>query len=341
VNEARLVTGKPTTIASWAFLVSRALDEAAIDSNRVFLNAGIDLSATKSPQDRIPVEKMATVWKQCVTLTKDPYFALRLAPLFQPSTYSALGMAVSTSKTFEDALKRCRKYHQLTSDAALLSLEITPDAVDIEFHIPEQNRPVADEAIEAFCITMMVLFRHMINPSLSPISVEFEHKKDISPEPYETFFHAPVSFSQPVTRLRFPADLLDRPVLFSNPQLAQVLDEWIENYLADASDDLLSTKVKAYIFKHLALGEMGQNDAAKFLCVSVRSLQRKLSEEGTTYSELLDDCRHSLALKYISRRNIPITEIAFLLGFSDQSNFSRSFKRWTGTTPQKYRSQVN
>ncbi|MBR9909462.1 MAG: AraC family transcriptional regulator [Gammaproteobacteria bacterium] len=338
MSEAKLLKSKPTTIVSWALLIAQVLDRAAVDGKQLFLDAGIDLDSVSSPQERLLVADMAKVWALAVERTGDPYFALRLAPVFQPSMYSAMGVAMASSRSVKDALQRCVKYYQLTSDAAILSLELQPQSVDLVYVIPEGNRPVADEAMEAFCITLVALFRNAID-SLAPLAVEFEHEKSLDSAPFEAYFRCPVTFGQPVTRLRFSADVLDQPLLFANPELARVIDEWGEQYLSSFRADQLSTKVKAYILQHLALGETDQAHAAKELGVSVRSMQRKLGQEGTTYSELLDECRHKMALKYIAQKKIPIIEIAYLLGFSDQSNFSRSFRRWTNTTPQKYREQ--
>ena len=338
--ESSLLQSKPTTIASWVLLVAQALDNAGVNSKGLFLKAGIHLDKSVSPQARFPSHQMAKVWQLAVEETNDPYFALQLAPIFQPSIYSAIGISISSSKNFHEALSRAVKYHQLASDAAQLQLEISPDYVDLIFIVPEENRPVADEAIEAFCITLLVLFRSMSDATLAPLSVTFEHVKNVNSEPYEQYFSAPVAFTQSQTRIRFSSDILERDLLFANPQLAAVVDEWVEQYLSSFKSDLISTDVKAYVLHHLALGDTDQSSAASSLGLSVRSLQRKLKLEDTSYSDILDECRQQMAKKYIRQKQIPIAEIAYLLGFSDQSNFTRSFRRWTDNTPQKYREKL-
>jgi len=123
----------------------------------------------------------------------------------------------------------------------------------------------------------------------------------------------------------------------ANPALASTLESWIEEHLQRFSQDLVSTKVKSYILDNLLKGEIELESIANFLNLGLRTLQRKLKAESKSFNELLDECRHHMALKLLAEQRVPLIEISYMLGFSDQSGFTRAFRRWTNTSPKQYR----
>lgn len=136
------------------------------------------------------------------------------------------------------------------------------------------------------------------------------------------------------------SDILDR-LITSNPALARVNDEQVESYLASFEDISTSRDVVGKIVERLQDGPPNQKQVAEALNVSNRTLQRKLKDEGTSFIDLLQDTRLQLAEKYLSQPQRSIVEIAYLLGFSEPSTFSRAFKRWTGQAPADYRHSID
>jgi AraC-like DNA-binding protein len=98
-------------------------------------------------------------------------------------------------------------------------------------------------------------------------------------------------------------------------------------------------RVKVALLEHLPSGHVSEEEIAQGLHLSLRTLQRKLRDEGTSYKELLDETRRELATEYIKNPHVSISEITYLLGFSEPSNFSRAFKRWTGSSPSAFRAE--
>ena len=109
------------------------------------------------------------------------------------------------------------------------------------------------------------------------------------------------------------------------------------NYLARLDKDDIIQRVKVAIIDQLPSGNVTEDTVAEAIFISKRSLQRKLNEKGTTFKTILTDVRQDLALKYIHDRKLTLTEISFMLGFSEMSSFSRAFKRWTGESPKEFR----
>lgn len=337
MSATTLLPNTPTTIGTWALLIGRALDTYGVDGEAIFKQAGLNLADARVPNARFPVHQMAVVWREAVAQTGDPCFALRLTKFFQPNIYSAVGLSLASSRTVGEGLKRCLRYYQLTTDAAQLSLEEHEDEVHLLYTIPPEHQPVADEAVEAFSATMVALFRTMMGEDFGPKAVYYTHDKTAWQEKYQEFFQCPVSFNQPLTRMVFDREALDQEQLFANPTLTATLDEWMNQYLAQFKAELISTRVQAYLLQHLIDGVTDQQTVASHFNMSVRALQRKLKEEETSFSALLDNCRQHLATRYVAEAKVPLAEITYMLGFSDQSNFARAFKRWTGVAPQQYR----
>ena len=139
------------------------------------------------------------------------------------------------------------------------------------------------------------------------------------------------------TRLTLSLDVADELLPGNNEELAAFSDQLIARYIKSLSEHNLITRVKKAIVGYLPSGEATVDKAALDLYMSTRTLQRSLQQEGSSFHGLLNEARMELAMDYVTDPKMDLTEIAFLLGFSEQSSFSRSFKRWTGKSPAQQR----
>ena len=147
----------------------------------------------------------------------------------------------------------------------------------------------------------------------------------------------PVLFEQASLGLRFDLVTMRRPLSGASRELAQHNDRIVMSYLAKLDQDDIVNRVRAEIVTGLSCGSFGRTAIAASVHMSASTLQAKLSRAGMSFQQLLDETRHELALGYIEQSRLSITEIAFMLGFSDLSNFIRAFKRWTGKSPTRFR----
>ncbi len=335
--QTTLIPNTPSTIASWARMIVQALDACGVDSAQLFSDAGLDLEQTRDPNTRFPARNMATVWRLAVERSGDPCFALRLPQFAHPSMYSALSMALVSSRNLREAADRAVRYHRLASDAADLTLEEQHGLVTVLYDVPPQNEPVAPEALEGFMITSVALLRSVGGAELSPCEVSFRHSKASGADQYAAFFQAPVHFDAGQTKLCYRSQDLQGECLHANPALAEDLEQWMGKYLARYKQESLSARLQSWLYEQLPGGGVTQKQAAAQFHMSSRTLQRKLQQENTTFKDIFDQTRHQLALRYINEDGVSIAELTFLLGFSDQSNFTHAFRRWTGYPPQQYR----
>jgi AraC-like DNA-binding protein len=337
-----LLPDTPTTIGSWARFIARGLQGAGLDGKELFLEQGLDLSEADTPNTRFPVDAMSRVWRRAVELTGDEGFALKLADNADPSMYNALGLSMISSRTLGEALQRACRFSQVATDAGGQVLRERADGrMELVQEIfGKQHSLVTPYATEAFICTTVKILRSISNEQFRLLEVHFCHNQEALRERYETYFDAPVIFDSDEYKLVFERDLLDCPCEQANPALAENIDAWMRDYLTSFEPDTLASKVRILLAEKLPDGAFQQGEVASALAMSSRSLQRGLQREGVSFKELLEKTRQDLAMKYIGEKELSLVEVCLLLGFSDQSNFTRAFKRWTGKTPNAYRQDM-
>jgi AraC-like DNA-binding protein len=170
-----------------------------------------------------------------------------------------------------------------------------------------------------------------------PSTIRLPHPApDASFAAYRDVFGCPVVFNADRLAIEFDAKQAASHVPGSNPDLAAVADRLAERYLAQVEPDSAAARVRALLLQAMPSGKVEQDRVARALHQSASTLQRRLRDEGTTYQRLLDATRKDLALEYLREGRHNLADITFLLGFADQSNFTRAFRRWTGKTPRQF-----
>jgi AraC-like DNA-binding protein len=324
-----------TTIASYGSAISKALQAAGVDSTRVFRAAEVPMDFSNNPMSRLPVATLTKLYRTCVEVTNNPYFGLSVARYIHISNLHALGFALAASTTLLDFCHRLERYFRLVSQAAHLSVSEVDGKVFLHCeHLVE----LSGETEDAFFGFLILSMRQLYKAEFNPLSVEFRRAMPREgDEPYRALMRAPVSFSHPVGLLVFDKNDLAQVLDGSCPELAQVNDNIATSYIARLDKSDVVTGVMQKIIEFLPSGDCNRDRVADALCMSPTTLQLKLSQRGANFQQLLDDTRKELACSYLRQSTRSVTEITFLLGFTDTSNFTRAFKRWTGTSPTHFR----
>lgn len=233
-------------------------------------------------------------------------------------------------------MNRFIRYLRIVSEKIFLKLEEDPDGLrlDLSYKILGMRVPAQIDMGMAMSIHIC---RLNFGENLKPVVVNFMHDAPPCAEEYLALFKAPVRFSAERDSMTFSFPDVDRYLMGSNSQLARLNDQVMIEYLAKLDKDDIVNRVTAVIVDMLPSGGVADEKVAGILNMSVRSLQRRLKEVGTTFRTILDITRKDLASTYVRDPDIELAEVAFLLGFSDQSAFSRAFKRWTGNPPSAIR----
>lgn len=328
-------TSSVSTFAGIARMLVAALNSRAIDAAPLLDKAGVTLNADS---DRIPAPAMQKLWRLMVAETGDEAFGLDCARHIQPTVLHGLGFAWIASNTLLEALQRLTRYFHMLVSAGDIVLEDQGERIKLWLKIPPMRvgvepAPASIDAALAMFVQMCRLTRDM---SFSPLGVELQHRAPADTTQFADFFKVEPIFSAEQNCLYFAAEDLRQSLPLANPELARMNDQIVVDYLQRFEVDSLVSRVRSSIIECLPLGTPSQDDIARSLCQSSRTLQRKLKTEGVSFKLLLHEVRFDLAKQYLSEPQRNVSEIAYLLGFSEPSNFARSFKSWSGVTPQEY-----
>ena len=306
------------------------------DPKALFSDAGIDPGLLNIPGARVPYASVSKIWAKATEIIDDPCFGLRVHKYWHPSYFHALGYAWLASHTLREAINRFVRYLRVVSEKVFLELEEDSDGFTFifDFDLLGMRIPAQIDMGMAMKIHMC---RLNYGEGLKPLSVNFIHAEPPCAEEYMAIFKAPVHFSSNRDSLTLSLADVDKELVGANPQLARLHDQVMIDYLGKLDGDNIVDRVTAVIIDMLPSGGVADEKVAKQLNMSVRSLQRRLKVVGTTFRTLLDGVRKKLATTYVRDQDIELVEVAFLLGYSDQSAFSRAFKRWTSYSPSELR----
>jgi AraC-like DNA-binding protein len=321
-------------LGSYVKAVGRALDAAGCDGPVLLSQAGFDLKDLDGPDTRCPLVNTANLWRIAVAATGDPAFGIKVANHYKHTTFHSLGYGTSASSTLKEAFERVQRYCHVVSDA--VDYQFFRRGSEYHFII-EPAVEIAVEAIDAMVSTYLRMCRSLIGSQYSPLSIELRRARPAIIDDYERLWRAPLRFDAEQNRLIFDSDSIERLLDTGNPELAQQSDAISSRYLARIERYNIVARVREVLTQGLQDSEPSQEDVAEILNVSPRTLQRKLGDSGTTFKEILDETRHSLALAYLSAPQHSVNEITYLLGFSCSSSFTRAFRRWTGLSPSDWR----
>lgn len=330
-----------TVLTSWSRAVRRALDLKGCDSAAMFAAAGLDIAALDDPNARYPLAGTTRLWRLATKATGDPCFGLAVASAVTQTTFHALGYSLAASSTLKEAFDRLLRYFRIVTDAAELSFEETAEDYQLRLQVDPARAVIAPQAMDAFAYLMLRLCRGLYRRDFSPLRVSLMRAPPHHLAAFERAFRAPLQFGASENRLCFAREPLEARLEGANPELARHNDEIVLRYLARHDRDNLVARVRGLLAEWLPSGVPGEEAIAAALHLSSRSLQRKLAEEGSSYSQLLTDTRQELARSYLADPRTSVSEIAYLLGFADTSSFTRAFKRWEGTSPSAYRESLS
>jgi AraC-like DNA-binding protein len=312
---------------------------AGVAPNELLAAAGVDPADLADPDGRLPMALEVRLWSEAVRLSGDDCFGLHLAERTPIEAFGALGFALRSSATLGDAYRRMIRYFRLIAHGPSLEIVIDGDVARIRHEPPPGPVAPSRHAVECFLVNLVACVRFGVDPAYVPRAVSFRHPAPARTAEHRRVFGPGLRFGQAGDELVIERALLDRAQKDAEPALGAVLDQHLSAQLAalPASPGNFLDRVRSALAAELADGEPALPALAARLRMSPRSLQRRLQQEGSSLSSLLDRLRADLAVRYLAESQDSIAEVAFLLGFSDVTTFHRAFKRWTGVTPATYR----
>lgn len=308
-----------------------------VDPRALCRGAGLSLELLSSPEARVPYAAAEALGLRAAALAQDSNFGLHLAQTVGDREHLDAGLLlVMASPTVRAGLERVVRYQRFWGDGERTSLHPDPLGLCVRYSMrssPEGRRHADECAAAEFVLGL----RQLTGTELSPAQVRFAHPAPADTTEHEALFRAPLRWSAPHTEVLLTEPQLALPMPQANETYAGIFEAQVQRALASLPAEAgLRAEVREAARAALLGGECTLERTARALRLHPRALQRQLQRAGTTFAALVDALRRELALEHLARGTSP-TELAFLLGFAEPSAFFRAFKRWTGTTPERYR----
>lgn len=307
-----------------------------VDPTPILIKVGIDPAITSDYNARIPSDKVHSFYQKLAEVIPEPNFGLDAGQFWHPTQMGALGYAWMTSSTLRSAFGRLVRF----SRSVLGSVDVTTKESDsglslvFDFSNESYAPPFRLDGHRSVILTMI---QCNSGHDFHPQSVSFSHTKPENTSGFYALFQCPVIFDADIDSLTISLEDADKPRACSNKQLSQLHDQLLVEYVAKLDKNNIVERVKLAIINEMGTGNFSDSTIAASLFMSQRTLQRRLEENNTSFKQLVNEVRQDLADTYLNDSSLTLTEISFMLGFSEMSAFSRAFKRWSGKSPTDYR----
>jgi AraC-like DNA-binding protein len=333
------MTKPPPSIAATSTLAMlRTAEARGFETADLLVEGGLKRELLEDPDARLAGPSVLGLWNALRERTGDPLLQLRAPATLPFGAYRVIDYLVAASPTVGDGVREFARFFGLIADA--VSMSVTRDQDEYRLYLRmADGGPVPPVYVDYVFSALVVRIRMRIRPDLQVLRVELRQPQPLDGAVHREVFRAPVNFAAPADRLCFTAEEWARPTESADAALARVLEEHARMLARRNPKPVLGfrAEVQKAIAAALPEGRGSVADIARALNVSARTLQRKLVETGTTFREISDSVRGQLAQEYLTDNSVSIAEVAFLLGFSDQSSFNRAFRGWTGESPGRWR----
>jgi AraC-like DNA-binding protein len=262
---------------------------------------------------------MGEIWTRAVDVTGDPMFGLTVGRNVRPSDFYVLGHAWLASASLLDAMQcLCRYAKVLSTVIGDVRLQRNEDSIALVERFPNKELMPNKAAKDGAYAALMNMCEFVKRRPVHPVSVALVVPADYGSDEYDRLFRCPITYGADADRFVFTVGDLEEPLSGSIPEIADAAGRIAASYIASLDK------------------RVDQDTVASRLYRSKSTLQRQLKSEGSSYREILESTRRSLAEQYLKDGTYTQAQIAFMTGFADQSNFARAFRRWTGVSPGQF-----
>lgn len=326
-----------TALTSWAKTIRLAVEAAGVDSQQLFREAGLDISKLSDTNARYPLEGTTRLWQLARTATNNECIGLYAASHASITTFHALGYSQLASSTLKEAFERLIRYFRIVTNAGDMLFEAVGENYRLKLLVNPDGPQPAHEAVDALVTVIIGMCRILYGKEFAPMRVRLCRPAPVNVLAFQVAMRGPVEFSANANEILIAGYTARKPLDYANAELARHNEKIITSYLAQFERDDIVSRVQSKLVRMLPNGNQSQEAVADALHMSLRNLQRRLDLKGTSWKDLLNSMRNDLAKSYLKDNKYSISEIAFLLGFSDASSFTRAFRRWEGKSPKAWR----
>lgn len=317
------------------------LDKQGISKNEFFSGIGLDPAIMGHPDRRVPLYNLETIFTRTYEATGDRHFGLHYGEMIQKGPANILNYIMMNCGTIEETLKKYCRYEIIQDDISKTDYRCEGGTCYVSIVIRYGSPFFRQQYLESKCASMVYYAKQLSGVDLALKEVRFTHEPFGDASEYARIFRCPVRFGCEENLIILPQSDLAIRVREPNRDLLLVFEKHAKDLQSQlCRRNTFSAKVGKCIIQNIPGIIPTIEEIAGRLELSVRSLQQKLKEEGSSYRSIVDSVRMDMAINLLRDRAMSIADIAFVLGFSEPCVFHRNFKKWTRSTPAQYRVEV-
>lgn len=330
----------PMVAASSTLALVHYLDrQGLLDSRQIEHIIGTTTEALQDPDLRVAAEHHYRLWDHAEQVTGDPAVGLHAGQVVDPERMGLVGHVFFNCDTLGEAVTQYVRLHRLINESVTLSYEQTGDLAILTWQ-PDRPDHYCRQDMDRTLAAAMSRTRHFIHAGIQAEWTDIAHAEPGYADEYRTLLGGSVRFNTGTTRMAFSSRFLSHPIPHRNPYVYSAMLKHVNAVLARLQTRrTFGRRIRRLISRQMATDRIDADTLAKQCHMSRQTLYRRLKKEGVSFHELVEQVRQDKAMRYVAADHYALGEIAFLLGFSELSAFSRAFKRWTGLSPAQYRAR--
>jgi AraC-like DNA-binding protein len=332
----------PTASGGITRLALGRLRERAVNLTPLLRRAGLSASEVNDPAARLTVAGQIKFLEAAAEALGDPFLGFHLARDFDLRQIGLVYFVMASSATLVDALKRAERYGKVANEGVLLSCVPGPELKVRVTHFGVSRHSDLQQ-IEFLIATLVRICRRLTgHDSLAASHIRMAHRRSENTSELARFLGGAIEFDAGVDEVVFPAGTEHCPLANADPYLNELLIGYCDEALASRRTlrSALRSRIENAIVPLLPHGTPNARQVGANLGISYRTLARRLAAEQMTFADILADLRADLAERYLRDADLPISQIAWLLGYRELSSFTNAFKKRTGCTPTQMRSRA-
>lgn len=326
----------PSATGGIARLACAAVNKTEKPLAPLLATAGLAVADIQDTSRRLEVKAQIKVLELAAEAIGDDLLGFHLARDFDLGEIGLPYCIMASSENLADALRNAERYSAIANEGVHLKVRSDRDVV-VEVQYANVDRSSDRHQIEFWLVTLVRICRKITSTRLAPIRIRVRHAHDSAASEFKSFFGCNVDFESDTDEIVLSKSVYPLPTTGGDRHLHDLLVGYANEALARRSSPRVGgvrSKVEDVLIKQLPHGRANALEVARRLGMSRRSLTRALSGEGTSFSEVLERLREALATRYLRERELPVSQIAWLLGYREVSSFTHAYRRWTGMTRQ-------
>lgn len=327
-----------TKLARIPLLLLDHAERQGLDRAELMAASSLTEGELADPDSRIRARSVIALWTAVIQQLENPRLGLDLGSAITAKDLGLVGYTMYYSDDLYEAIHCLERFHRILSEA--VRFDVTRDAANTTLTYSKHAELIAlRHPVESAVAALVAVSRELTGEPVAPQEVRLPFPQHGSRQDFRSAFGVHPKFDSAELTIVFSSEHMALPVRATDPTLRGYLTELAETTLQSlrAPEPNFEQQVRETIWSMLPYGKPDLWRTAKIMNISPRTLQRRLRDEGSSFSSVLENFRRGLSEDLLANRNLAVAEVAFLLGYSEPSAFQRAFRRWHGASPGTYK----